>query len=240
LIELLVVIAIIAILASLLIPTLARAKATALRTLCASNEKQWGVALQIYASDHDDFFPDATEEELNWAGPRFQQSFWPNYLLKQVKGANKDQFNIIYCPTQKWHRYVDGKLQGARNATAMVMGYQYLPYRNTNSFFWNYNTHGLGGWAGKRKFGGPFKNAPLMMDVYQAMGSSSGDNYQIDNWFFDPGHQPYSSHADRSGQATGANFLFEDGHVQWHTRRQIKPAASYNGWVVFYRIPIAE
>lgn len=57
LIELLVVIAVIAVLASLLLPTLARAKGSAHRITCLNNLKQWGLATQLYAADNDDFLP---------------------------------------------------------------------------------------------------------------------------------------------------------------------------------------
>lgn len=57
LIELLVVIVIISILASLLLPALGRAKGTAHGSACLNNLKQWGLATQLYAADHEDFLP---------------------------------------------------------------------------------------------------------------------------------------------------------------------------------------
>jgi prepilin-type N-terminal cleavage/methylation domain-containing protein/prepilin-type processing-associated H-X9-DG protein len=83
LIELLVVIAIIAILASMLLPALARAKETANRIKCANNLKQIELSVKLYADDSDSLFP-----------PRTNAYRWPSRLQEYYNNTN-----ILQCPT---------------------------------------------------------------------------------------------------------------------------------------------
>ena len=90
LIELLVVIAVIAILAAILLPTLAKAKDKAKQISCVSNLRQWGLALQMYAGDFNNGIPHDGMPQTATAPP-FNH---PTYSAGDSKQPN-DWFNLL-------------------------------------------------------------------------------------------------------------------------------------------------
>ncbi len=49
---------------------------------------------------------------------------------------------------------------------------------------------------------------------------------------------PFSSHVQASGEPTGGNFLFEDGHARWYGSRLVTLAATGGNWVFYYKISL--
>ncbi len=88
LMELLVVIAVIAILASMLLPSLARAKGKANQIKCLNNVRQLHVGLQMYVDDHDDSFPPRISGRENWL-----TSLKPYYVSYSVVKCPSDGFS---------------------------------------------------------------------------------------------------------------------------------------------------
>ena len=101
LIELLVVIAIIAILAALLLPTLARSKAKAEGLTCANNLKRLSLAWQLYADDHEGLLVNNHGVPETLA----RRQTWANNVQDWVDGD--DNTNRIYLTDSKLGPYAN-------------------------------------------------------------------------------------------------------------------------------------
>ncbi|MBI5386543.1 MAG: prepilin-type N-terminal cleavage/methylation domain-containing protein [Verrucomicrobia bacterium] len=96
LIELLVVIAIISILASMLLPSLSRAKAKAQRINCVSNLKQIGLGFRMWHDDNESRYP--WQVPLSEGGAKSSPEAWLSY---DAAGAEFNTPRILVCPPDR-------------------------------------------------------------------------------------------------------------------------------------------
>lgn len=123
LIELLVVIVIVGLLACLIIPTMARARESARRAMCANNLRQIGIGWHLYLDEHNDTFPSGNPYGIIGIGPRgplyysisytfggkkgkeFPDAKWPanvrllNPYLQIYSEADKAALEVFHCPS---------------------------------------------------------------------------------------------------------------------------------------------
>lgn len=211
LIELLVVIAIIAILASILLPALSKARERGKSISCLSMLKQLGTGFEFYAGSFNDYIPRSygVIGGYSGSGRYWQRQIFP-MLNSGLSAADSTIYDLgktkFYCPS----------LLPAGEQWTLITSYAmnaYLGgYNSTNSVFPNDR------FCKRTKIKKPTKAYLLTEDT----AGHTGSNYCFDNWAFSA-----TSLKIRVSHMGRANFLFLGGNA-----RSI-PLGEFQSWVAW-------
>lgn len=218
LIELLVVIAIIAILAGMLLPALAKAKAKAQRASCMNNLRQVALTMQLYLTDWNDTFPphrNATKRRGDTA--EYLDDWWGATIFQY-----KPITNIFRCPELVKPRR-DFSLRWEWAFDAHKVGYGF------NAFFlgvWPYEGHSVRWVNTVQNFKASNIRSPAeCLMVGEAMPRPDG-KWSSSLWWptagFGPGDQLEGVTLTRHGGGVGL-VVFNDGHAEARKDSQINP-----------------
>lgn len=216
LVELLVVIGIIAVLISVLLPALAKARESSLRVKCASNLRQMGSLWYNYANLYRGYFPDCLEYGGTW------EILTPARRDRFIEMMKSTDGRMFYCPSslgyspeakgagsseEDWFHQINTSI-----GPAYHIGYEIYAH-NGNAMAWDKYFSVNGTSLTRPSYPPPTRvgnkrmaELPMILDSLQ---------------FFLPPNEPvptwaYSNHFRAAqGIPDGMNTLYGDGHVTW-------------------------
>lgn len=222
LIELLVVIAIIAILASFLLPALAKAKEAGKRISCLNNMRQLGIALLMHTDEQEGYLP-----------PRTHPNRWPNRLLGKVNGgpfppgtrpssslATESGFSLkmLLCPSDGPNPASGSDPTGLYAADAAARSYIY----NSWNDWYAQKYAGIANW---RQFARTNEFALREDDIeFPSDTIVFGEKAtSISHWYLDYEYNEdlgtiseQSRHSATAKNSGGSNYTFVDGSARYY------------------------